>query len=1030
MAFLLGFIVGLLFIPAALVTFLLYAYLTLPFANSSSKTDGLASSQEFLQRPGDDEDAFRTTTDKLASEFQRKHDSDVAAGYFAVCREYIPGGLNGKPPEKVTPAGEVVPVEPSLSVYQSMYRSIFDRREKPTIEPSKGNGKPVKRARNVFYVVLRYANILSSSSIFSTDLFSHGHLMLYEDDAQMEVRHVISLEHHDVDIFAGNEERIPEGELWIRRNAIRLTRKAKYIKETGADPPPFFLFSRNTSEQEDFYHAMLKNQENLLDGDTRPPSAQQFEIKHIISLVQRLHSSEENLQTRWINAFLGRIFLALYKTREVEEFLRRKIAKKISRVQKPSFITRLALHRISAGEGAPFITQPRLKDLTVSGETCVEADVEYSGHFQVEISATARIDLGSRFKARDVDLMLAVVVKTLKGHVLFRMKPPPSNRIWFSFEKMPSIDLDIQPIVSSRQVAYSILIRTIENRIREVVAETLVVPNWDDVPFLDTLGQRYRGGIWKQDEEVSKPTEIQQQDPEDESQTEKAGEALLPAHEKEHVLSTQSVPSSPLPDGLKARGSSKTYKSSTLPSAEASTTSVDKAARPSLPKAIRSQSFSSAANPQVTTNHVSAQSEVDASPRKDAASTMIEISSRSLANSTPGTPTGSPPKDSTVSETMNDVEGSLQTTPSVSTTTSHARQSSMPSSSNPTPIHSRHASIASTALSSSNPPAPSSPSASALSFSSSPSSDIVSPPKRTSTIANTLKSVDRQALTSAATAAARKWSSWNMLNRNPSDASTAARPGTPDQPMGRGRPLPPPGVPLPPPEKKKSTSGAGSGWVKRKPVPPAVPERNGTTATTSLNTDEKTNNLLQQNGITGSTKEKPPLPERRKQKATRQSLSSRSNLNLSHDDLLSDTPVDEVMVVQAPKESAPNSPVVEEPAGQGEAEGFFGEMEGKEWGANAEREDVVGGENEQAPTQMLDNVGRGDLETEENAKIPTRVHTPPPTQTNAPPPLPPRSSERPGIGLGIDSKVSKEGTEGESPTTPADQTNSATETSA
>jgi hypothetical protein len=60
-----------------------------------------------------------------------------------------------EPPERTTPSGEIVAAE-SPSVYQSMYRSIFDRQQKPTIQPSKTDGKAVKRARNVFFVVLRY----------------------------------------------------------------------------------------------------------------------------------------------------------------------------------------------------------------------------------------------------------------------------------------------------------------------------------------------------------------------------------------------------------------------------------------------------------------------------------------------------------------------------------------------------------------------------------------------------------------------------------------------------------------------------------------------------------------------------------------------------------------------------------------------------------------------------------------------------------------------------------------------------------
>jgi hypothetical protein len=89
---------------------------------------------------------------------RRTDEPDTFAGYFAVCREYVPGGVNGKPPDRTTPAGAVVPME-SPSVYQSMYRSIFDRNKtaSPSIDAALARNK---KARNVFYVVLRYVTLL------------------------------------------------------------------------------------------------------------------------------------------------------------------------------------------------------------------------------------------------------------------------------------------------------------------------------------------------------------------------------------------------------------------------------------------------------------------------------------------------------------------------------------------------------------------------------------------------------------------------------------------------------------------------------------------------------------------------------------------------------------------------------------------------------------------------------------------------------------------------------------------------------
>lgn len=146
---------GITFLPLLILLVLAHAYYTLPPAKEND-LDSVSDDPAQLSRPEDDKAALKSATDDLAEKFHRKHDSDVAAGYFAVCREYVPGGVNGKPPERLTPAGEVVAQE-SPSVYQTMYRSIFDRSQKPTIEPNKdAAGKNVKRTNNVFYVVLRY----------------------------------------------------------------------------------------------------------------------------------------------------------------------------------------------------------------------------------------------------------------------------------------------------------------------------------------------------------------------------------------------------------------------------------------------------------------------------------------------------------------------------------------------------------------------------------------------------------------------------------------------------------------------------------------------------------------------------------------------------------------------------------------------------------------------------------------------------------------------------------------------------------
>lgn len=618
---------GLTFIPLVLCIAFLHAYITLPVRDDKSDIsvlDGDKSHEAALRNSTLSDSAFESLPDELKT---RAHVPDVAAGYFAVCREYVPGGINGKPPERTTPAGAVVAAE-SPSVYQAMYRSIFDRNKttSPSLESASGKSK---KARNVFYVVLRL-----------------GILMLYDDSEQLEVRHVISLAHYKVDIYAGGDP-VPEGELWIKRNCIRLTQRTQLDKnQSASDQKPFYLFSDNCSEKEDFYHAMLQSQDSRTEADMNPPRPLKFNTPDLVRLVQQLHASEENLHTRWINALIGRVFLALYKTDQVEQFMWNKITKKIARVPKPALISKISLQKVDMGTLPPFITNPKLRELTVDGDMTVEADVSYKGNFRVEISAIARIELGSRFKAREVTLVLATTLKKLEGHILLRIKPPPSNRLWITFESAPKMELSLEPIVSSRQITYGVILRAIESRLREVISETLVLPNWDDFPFKDTESNPFRGGIWTNDAK-KEPT----------GSLEDLVEQEEEVHSDEHDSESEDsdTPAS-APASLDGAKDSNTPTPPTLDSADTQTTGFSSAVDrpPAKPKAMRSSSFARASTPVVNTNaaNASATKTELREHQQDAATTMKTIS-KSRTVSPAETPVGSPDNPSPMQTTEN-----------------------------------------------------------------------------------------------------------------------------------------------------------------------------------------------------------------------------------------------------------------------------------------------------------------------------------------------------------------------------------------
>lgn len=893
-AFLVTYILGgLTFLPLSICLILLHAYFTFPERSDAP------SLPDDIHDPNDDSQSVKSfaTLANLEEKFQRQHEGDVASGYFAVCREYVAGGVNGKPPERTTPAGTVVAGE-SPSVYQSVYRSIFDRRHGPTIDPAKSSGKNVKRARNVFFVVLR-----------------HGHLMLYDDSEQVDPRHVIFLEHYNVDIYGG-ENAIPEGELFIKRNSIRLTRKP-HIEEGGATPKPFYFFSENCSDKEAFYFALLQNQEVKPDAPDNPPRPQHFEVKHVVTLVQKLHSSEEHLQTRWINGLAGRLFLALYKTEQVEEFIRKKITKKIARVKKPAFLSGIILRKIDMGEGAPFITNPKLKDLTVDGDCCAEADFEYGGNFRLEIAATARIEFGTRFKAREVNLVLAVVVKKVEGHILINFKPPPSNRVWISFESMPNVEMTIEPIVSSRQITYNFILRAIESRIREVIAETLVLPHWDDSPFMDTTKEHFRGGIWAKSDasNVQPHTKVPDEAIEDAAE---AGSTLAldpaaapatapapapyPSREDDRTMSLPSLLDSVDPGAVAQKGAvvpATVLESNSLKGPNA----VSKKGTSEAPKLIRTRSFASAADPLLSKDNVNMSSNKNGSRNRkhsDATSAMMAISHRS-----PSSPAESPfdafpghPADLDTDKTQSSNNNSISSSSSkANSLAEHHTISIEPSSLPPTPTSTNPPSIKSFSTSRSHPPT----------F------------LQADTRVPSASSEKRYSTTSlgTATAAAKKWG-WGVLSRTAElksingTQSNHDRPGTPDHPIGRGRPLPPPGQPLPLPDRKTSQVA----MPKRKPIPaPLVPQ-------------------ARQDETKSRNEKPPPLPKRRRKESVDVVMEGDGSEN-----------GDGMLVVEAPVSSEPGTPM---PEGR---EAF---LEGEE--IRDERADVEKGTEEKAVSYVSPSV--------------------------------------------------------------------------
>nr|QIA97812.1 hypothetical protein [Teratosphaeria destructans] len=841
-----AYVVGGLTLPLLIISAILsVAWYSLPAAKDPRATG----------RKDEEREDIEGNTQAAAQEDTPAPDT-AASGSFAVLREHnFPAAIQALNARNAAPnassgAGGATDgstdtgSSSSESVYQSMYRSVFDRNKTANAASSvlandnDGDGTRARAKRravgaSVFYIILR-----------------HGHLMLYDSAAQMEVRHVISLAHHAIALSegpGGHDEEAPmkEADLFIKRTAIVLTPttlpagREQQQPAAMSQPRPFYLFSSSCSEKEDFYHALLTTR-------NPPPIARSIGAEDIIKLQSTLHATAMTAETRAFNAMVGRVFLALYRTPLIENLVRSKIEKKIARVQKPAFIASLDVKSIDLGNSAPVISNPRLRDINISGDTTIALDIRYNGGVKVVISALAKLDLGPRFKTRTVDLMLATSLRRLQGHMLFRVKAPPSNRIWFCFDTIPEMDIKVEPIVSQRQITYTFILRAIEERIRGVVGETLVKPNWDDVPFFDTSDQAVRGGIWS--DEGTLPSDANESGL-DQADTMQAAKRLGAKNEKTKSMpsligaaaDTESTAASSgaeyatglgitatatLEDQAKMR---KRQSAASLPSQDAtrdtSAESADKTPAPP-PKPLRSPSFTS---PSVSTPSVALdganvapvrsddaslqpkrwrpRTSVPSQARKEAVDAIREVHER-VRGTDPVTIEGQPAdrKNSDAEEANSDGTGTPSRTSSITSSGHRSLQDQHRTDSEMSSL----GSIGSSASSKS--------------------------PQQRKTIL---------AATAAATNAARSWS-WNAIaNRtgkgrgegfgrphgsvaNDEAASSVQGLGALQEPVGRGQPLPPPGTPLPGPQKTlwqaaaNGLGGVGKGMasVRRKPVLP------------------------------------------------------------------------------------------------------------------------------------------------------------------------------------------------------------------
>ncbi|WFD42623.1 hypothetical protein MPSI1_001269 [Malassezia psittaci] len=303
----------------------------------------------------------------------------------------------------------------------------------------------------------------------------------------------VSLWDHDVgDIegSAGNpgkHPQYPESALYTKRNAIHLSASSRRNEH-------WYIMTPRASQLEDWYFALLNA--SLQVQCNSENTGKVFSRSSMESAVNRLDDRPDQVSLRWLNAMLSRIFVAIAHTAATEAAVFDRINRRLLRLRLPKLISDVKLMSIDLGDAAPTFGRPMLQKVEPNGETSMQISVHYQGNARMMLSAAFNLSLGQRFKTYKVPIVLALHLRTLEGTLLLQMKPPPSNRIWYGFTAMPRMDLRSEPVISARKVRWSMITSMLENRIRESIAENIVVPHMNNIPFFSTQTESRRGGIW------------------------------------------------------------------------------------------------------------------------------------------------------------------------------------------------------------------------------------------------------------------------------------------------------------------------------------------------------------------------------------------------------------------------------------------------------------------------------------------------------------------------------------------------------
>lgn len=336
------------------------------------------------------------------------------------------------------------------------------------------------RPPNVYFLVLK-----------------HGTLFLYESEEQILCAGVAILSPDVlIDLYPHT---LLLDEIYKKEFPLRLISPTERIFD---DRNEIFIYAANASEKEDWLYSLRQAVSDInssefgnntfpintkVNSSTIQNFSQQKDPKLAEAIfMERLNRYVRNNEyidssSQWLNAIAGRLFYNLFRSNDIERFFRAKFERKIKSSPRPFFLGKVEMTGFNPGQSLPMFSQGQLHSVTQQGEILASVNIFYPGGFRLQVATDLRWSIPGMNKTMVIPVVMSIYVKRISGRILLRIKPPPSDRLWIGFYSPPYLDIDIEPVISSRVITWSLVKSALLHFAREQMVEYVVLPNMDDI---------------------------------------------------------------------------------------------------------------------------------------------------------------------------------------------------------------------------------------------------------------------------------------------------------------------------------------------------------------------------------------------------------------------------------------------------------------------------------------------------------------------------------------------------------------------